>query len=85
MHYVLCYQACYHGFTHTEVFILRCQHVSFIFMFCTVNWVALLCLGGRSHEAYSNRACLFVCMSVCSSSERRQESAGCKCKIDLKR
>ena len=48
--------------------------------------VQLLCLGGRSHEAYSNRACLSVC--VCLSAlvlKDGEESAGGKCNIDITR
>ena len=30
-----------------------------------LRFIILLCLGGRSHEAYSNRACLCVCVCVC--------------------
>ena len=43
-----------------------------------------LCLGGRSHEAYSNSACLFVCLSALVLKDG-EESAGGKCNIDITR
>ena len=44
----------------------------------------LLCLGGRSHEAYSNCACVSVCLSALVLKDG-EESAGGKCNIDITR
>ena len=57
-------------------------------MLCPLGLALLLCLGGRSHEAYSNRACLSVCLSVCLSAlvlKDGEESAGGNCNIDITR
>ena len=47
-----------------------------------VRQTLFLCLGGRSHEANSNRACMSVCVCVCLSAlvlKDGEESAGGKC------
>ena len=48
----------------------------------TYTGIVSLCLGGRSHEAYSNRACLCVSALVLKDGE---ESASGKCNIDRTR